>query len=88
MSYVYTILYISVYSVYVDCTSVCPREQFSSSAALLQDSSFSLKGFLRSLIIQFEGLRTEGVKTVQLIKPSKANNICDFGLNKPDLTDP
>lgn len=39
-------------------------------------------------LIQFEGLRTDGVKTVQLVKPSEANHICDFGLNKPDLTGP
>lgn len=29
---------------------------------------------------RFEGLKTEGVTTVQTVKPFEANNVCDFGL--------
>lgn len=42
-------------------------------------SPLSLKGFLTWVFLtQVEGLSTDGVTTVQIVKPSGANYACDF----------
>lgn len=50
-----------------------------SSLNLLQVSSFSLK-LVKVFLSQFEGLSSEGVTSVQIEKPTRGNNVCDFGL--------
>lgn len=78
------ILFISSYNehrgiVLCVCGIYCPRERDPSSVALHQVSSFSLKGFLTWVFLtQVEGLSTDGVTTVQIVKPSGANCACDF----------
>lgn len=36
--------------------------------------------FSKFFMIQFGSLKTEAVTAVQIVKPSEANNICDFGI--------
>lgn len=52
-----------------------------SIAHLSQGEEYPHKWFsFKFFLTLFEGLNTEGVTTVQLVKPSKAHNVCDFGL--------
>lgn len=59
--------------------SDCPRERNPSSVAALPVSSFPQR-LLSFLLTQVEGLSTDGVTTVEIVKPSKAKNACDFEL--------
>ncbi len=60
------------------CTSVCPRERDPSSVVLSEVSYFSLtlsidSGFCNFFLTWWEGLRTEDVTPVQLMKPHEIN---------------
>lgn len=48
---------------------------------LLQVSSFSLnRFFLKFFLTRCDFIRMGGVTAVHIVKPSEANNGCDFGL--------
>lgn len=53
------------FSVYV--ASISPSQRDPSTVVLLQDASYSLKGVFKFFLSWFEGLRTEGVTTVQIV---------------------